>query len=301
MSLYDRSYMKSDYRSRRHPSILKWILLTTIGIFVLQVLVTAWFPRNEFLGGLFENYFYLSPQHIQDRFFWTTITYAFFHAHVLHLLFNMLIVYFFGREVLPFLGNKGFAQLYFGAAFTGGLLWLVINFQAQAVVIGASASAIALLVFFACLYPNRQVTFLLFLIIPVTLKPKYMAFFVVGLDLVGFLFWEMREGGGGLFGERIAHSAHLGGALASWLYFKYVFSSPGFQRHEKPLVETPAWFKKKPKGQQTTGKYSVNLLSRRHLQNEVDRILDKINAKGFHSLTEDEKKVLERAKDLLSK
>lgn len=295
----DRPYMQSDYRPRQQ-SILKWIVLVTIGVFILQNIEWATAPGRLFQDTYIGRLFALSPLHLQAGFLWTIVTYAFLHGGVLHILFNMLIVFLFGRELLPLLGNRRFGQLYFGAAIMGGLFWLLFNFQGQGLVVGASASAIAMLIFFACLYPNREITFLLFLIIPVRLKPKYMAYFVVGMDLFGFLFAELGQGRG-LMGDNVAHSAHLGGALAAWLFFKYVFSRQTYYHDDKPLIETPAWFKRKSKVRKAAGNYSVNLFNRRYLQTEVDRILDKINAEGFHSLTEEEKKVLERAKDLLSK
>lgn len=293
--IYDRSYMQTDYRPRQ-PSLLKWIVLVTIGVFILQAVAGNVFKQPRLL----EAFFALSPVHLQSGYVWTLLTYGFLHGHFLHILFNMLIVFLFGREILPLLGNKRFGQLYLGAILTGGLAWLLLNLNGQIPLIGASAGAIALLIFFACLYPNREVTFLLFLIIPVRIKPKYVAYFVVGMDVFGLVAFELASRPG-FFGEYTAHSAHLGGALAAWFYFKYVFSRSGYAGEEKPLVEAPAWFKKRGKINKAGGTYSVNLFNRRNLQREVDRILDKINAEGFQSLSEEEKKVLERAKDILSK
>lgn len=294
--IYDRPYMQDDFRPRQAP-VLKWILLSTIAIFVLQTIFSLWFRQIPVLSGFFLNFFALSTAHLQQGFLWTLVTYAFLHGSLFHILGNMLLVFFIGRELVPLLGAKRFTQLYFASAFIGALFWLVVDFVTPpGVLVGASASGLALLTLFACIYPNKPITVLIYFVIPVTIKPKYLAYIALAVSLVGLLFFELPQAEG----SRVAHSAHLGGMLTGWLFFQYVFGKPEKVR-SRPTVEAPSWFRKKAGAKKSSGKFAVNITNRQVLKKEVDRILDKINSQGFGSLSEEEKKVLDRARDLLSK
>lgn len=287
--------MQDDSQPRR-GSILKWIIVSTIGVYVLQNVFGLWFKQTPGLSHFFVNFFALSGEALGNGFIWSFVTYAFLHGSLLHILGNMLIVFFIGRALLPLLGPKRFAQLYLAAAAVGGAVWLFFRFfTSSGPLIGASAAALGLLTLFACIYPNKPITLLLYFIIPVTIRPKYLAFIALAISLFGLLFFELP----GAEGAQTAHSAHLGGMLTGWLFFHFVFARPE-GRTSQPSVELPAWFKKKS-GTRSQGKFSVNMANRKVLKEEVDRILDKINSQGFGALSEDEKKVLDRAKDLLSK
>jgi hypothetical protein len=91
--------------------------------------------------------------------------------------------------------------------------------------------------------------------------------------------------------------------FAGILYYRYFHNrSISFfgSGSTQPTVELPAWFKRRKKKEPYIS-YKVNRSKRDELQIEVDRILDKINATGFGSLTIDEKQTLDRAKDILSR
>lgn len=283
--------MRDDYRPKQ-PEVLKWIILSTIGVFVLQVIVAKWFHEPYF----FAHFFALSKGAIGHGFLWTILSYAFLHGSILHILGNMLVVFFMGRELLPVLGAKRFLQLYLIAAAVGGLLWLtLVSLLGRGVpLMGASAAAFALLIVFACIYPNRKVTLLLYFIIPITVKPKYIAYFAVGGSLFALFFFELP----GL--TNTAHSAHLGGILTGWLFYQYLFGRRNKRPKRRGGVELPNWFKKTKKTKDSP-KFTVNIVNRKVLQKEVDRILDKINSEGFGSLSEEEKQVLDRARDILSR
>ncbi len=297
--IYDRPYMQDDYRPRQTP-ILKWIILGTIAVFILQNVFALWFNQNYFLTTFFGRFVALTPDNVSSGKIWTLITYAFLHdpGNLLHILGNMLVIFFIGRIILPVLGPRRFSQLYFGSALAGGILWLAVAALTHGgMVIGASGAAMGILIFFACLYPDRHITLLLFFVIPVTLKPKYIAFALLAFDLFGFLFSELP--GTGL--THTAHSAHLGGMLAGFLFFRLAYAKPAPRRATGGTsVELPAWFKKKNR-QTEPKRFTINITNRQNLKKEVDRILDKINSEGFGSLSEEEKNVLDRAKDLLSR
>ena len=137
-----------------------------------------------------------------------------------------------------------------------------------------------------------------FFIVPVTIKPKYLAYAAVAVDLVGFLAYEVN---GSLSPFGYAHSAHLGGMAAGWLYFRFVHGSSWRLPSRRGAVELPKWMKHAQKSGTPAPPYKVNVGNRENLRAEVDRILDKINSKGFGALTAEEKRLLDEARDLLSR
>lgn len=286
--------MRDDYRPPQ-TSVVVWLIAAIVAGFLLQTIFLRWFG----VGRAFVDWFALSIDGIRAGKVWTLLTYAFLHSpsNLLHVIANLLGLYFLGRELLPVMGSKRFLWFYGAAAAAGGLLWTAANWTSGGIVWGASAAVYGLLTVFACFYPNRQVTFLLFFILPVTVKPKYIAFTLLGLDLCGFLFYEVM-GAASPFG--FAHSAHLGGLLAGWIYFRYVHSG-NWSFGRRASFELPRWARKRAATPAAEPKYQVNITDRNDLRAEVDRILDKINSHGFGSLSEEEKRVLDSAKDLLSR
>jgi len=208
----------------------------------------------------------------------------------------MLGLFFIGRIVEPILGPQRFLQFYLGSAFLAGLAYLAFHFNGFNPVVGASGSIFALLAFFCLLRPEQPITLLLFFVLPVTMKPKWIFWGSLAISTFGLLAYELP---GRSF---MAHSAHLGGMLAGILYFRFFYASgTSFARPaSKPSIELPEWFKNRKPSRRDIS-YQVNRSSRAELQKEVDRILDKINATGFGSLSEEEKSTLDRAKDILSK
>jgi membrane associated rhomboid family serine protease len=292
--LSDRSYMRDNY-PRERPSVLTWLISAIVAGFILQLVFERWFN----LSGSVEYYFGLSASGLRAGHVWTLLTYSFLHdaGNLLHIVGNLLGIYFIGRILQPMLGAARFLGLYAAAVIVGGLAWAAVNWHTGGIVIGASAGVAGLFIVFACFYPNQPVTFLLFFVLPVTLKPKYIAIAAVLIDLAGCFFYEIM-GAVSPFG--FAHSAHLGGMAAGWIYYRYVHEANWRFPSRRPDIELPRWMSKGAKAA-VPAAYQVNLGNRGDLRAEVDRILDKINSEGFGSLTPDEKRLLDEAKDLLSR
>ncbi|MSU69839.1 MAG: rhomboid family intramembrane serine protease [Opitutaceae bacterium] len=292
--LFDRSYMRDSY-PRPTTSVLVWLICAITAMFLLENVFLRWFGA----GDLLVRFLALSVPALQAGRVWTLVTYSFLHStsNLLHIVANLLALYFLGRELLPLLGSRRFMGLYGAAVVIGGLAWAASNWQQDSTVIGASAGIAALLVVFACFYPNQQMTFLLFFILPVTMKPKYVAIGALAIDLGGFLFYEVM-GAVSPFG--FAHSAHLGGMAVGWLYFRYVHGREWSLLSRRTDIELPRWMRKGAKSSAAAPAYRVDLSNRNDLRAEVDRILDKINSQGFGALTAEEKRVLDDAKHLLS-
>lgn len=292
--LSDRSYMRDNY-SRERTSVLAWLISATVAGFVLQLV----FERPLEMPGILEHYFGLSAAGLRAGRVWTLASYGLLHStgNLLHIVGNLLGLYFLGRVLQPMLGASRFLALYAAAVIVGGAVWAAVNWHVGGSVLGASAGVTGLFIVFACFYPNQPVTFLLFFVLPVTLKPKYIALAAVLIDSTGCLFYEVM-GAVSPFG--FAHSAHLGGMAAGWIYYRYVHEANWHLPTRRADIELPRWMKK-PKKPAAPAAYQVNLGSRDDLRVEVDRILDKINSQGFGALSADEKRILDEAKDLLSR
>ncbi|MBS0664634.1 MAG: rhomboid family intramembrane serine protease [Verrucomicrobia bacterium] len=292
--LADRPYMRETY-SQEKSSVLAWLISATVAGFVLQNVATRVFSG----AGSIEHFFGLSIGGLKSLRLWTLLTYSLLHdtGNILHIIGNLLGLYFVGRTLLPMLGAKRFLGLYAGAVMLGGVVWAAANWHLGGTLVGASAGVFGLFIVYACFFPNQPITILLFFIIPVTLKPKYVAIAAVLTDLIGCLCYEVL-GAPSPFG--LAHSAHLGGMAAGWFYYRYIHEARWRLPGRKVEIELPRWAQKSGKAS-SAANFQVNVGPKSALRAEVDRILDKINSQGFGALTPEEKRVLDEAKDLLSR
>jgi membrane associated rhomboid family serine protease len=258
-------------------SVTNLLICINVTVFFVQLLC------DVFRLPAFVDLFALSGSQAMRGFVWQPLTYMFLHADVWHILFNMLMLWFFGREVEYFIGPKYFTRLYFFGGLAGAALWLAFNFSTGAYVIGASGAVLACVIAFATLFPDREITLLLFFVLPVTMRAKYLA---IGTVLISVAL--LLSGGGG----NVAHLAHLGGAALGYIYIKHL----GYGATPRWLL----WFqsvseKLKPHRRPTPEQLS----DEEYMQKVVDPILDKIAREGIHSLTRRERKILEAAKDHL--
>ncbi|WP_309400121.1 rhomboid family intramembrane serine protease [Cerasicoccus maritimus] len=290
----------------RHVDYFWWVLWVFIGAFLLQNILGVWFRAAPFLY----NWVALSVDNVSHGKVWTIFTYSLMHGGLQHFFINGILFFVIGRWLSKELEPKRFLHLILGSIFLGGVTWLGIHaligpqqLYGQPV-IGFSAAIAGLLVTACLIWPHGQISLLLFFILPVSFNPRTLLWVVVGIDAIGFLFIELAY----LLGYQpimqaagIAFSAHLGGALAGYIFYRVLQRpAPLFESVAKKVsVEPPKWTKKRT--QASTGKFKVNLTNRKDLRKEVDRILDKINREGFQSLNDEEKKVLDDAGDLLKK
>jgi membrane associated rhomboid family serine protease len=114
------------------------------------------------------------------------------HGGIWHLLLNCFAIYMFGRAVEEALGRRGFLILYFASGVVGGLFQvlaaLLVPSQFSGAVVGASAGAFGLTAAFAVLYPNRPLMLLLFFVLPVTMRAKYLLLISGLLAVFGLVF-----------------------------------------------------------------------------------------------------------------
>jgi hypothetical protein len=162
--------------------------------------------RFFFDGSLFP-YLALSREGLAEGGWWQLITHAFLHGNLFHLAVNMVALWFTGPLLEQLLGPIRYLFLYLGGAVLGGLLQTLAT-PGSIDLVGASGSVSALLVGFGTLFPNLQITALIFFVIPVNMKASTLGWLVIGGSL---LFW--------LIGieRQIGHLAHLGGGIAGFV------------------------------------------------------------------------------------
>jgi membrane associated rhomboid family serine protease len=293
--LSDRFYMRDSY-GRTTTSTLTWMLCALTAGFLIQTVFERAFESphfNELAGFTFFG--------IKSAWLWIFATYPLLHSNVLHWLGSLATIYFIGRELLPLMGERRLAWFSVFSAVCGALVWLLVHFNRGGALIGATPITCGLLMLFACLFPNRRLPFLFFFF-PVTIKPKHLAWALAGISTVGLAVSEIP---GDRFGLNITHSAHLGGMLAAWLYYRFVHVREWRTPDGRADIELPHWLSKTAKtaAAKPPAKYTVDVAStsRESLKAEVDRILDKINSEGLAALTAEEKRLLDNARDQISR
>ena len=268
-------YENEPYRAQegsfqgKWTSIVKIILIINIAVFIIDHLV----GRTE-LGDDFRYYLGLNCNLIRTPYFpllaLQLITYQFLHSGLWHILINMLILWFFGRELESFLGNRRFLTLYLLSGVSGGILQIFISvlFGSETLpfVVGASGAVFGLLVYYAFMWPNRQV-FMFPIMVPI--RAKTLAPIFVGISVLYGLFPAP--------GDMTSHLCHLGGAIFGFFYFRY-------ETRLKQVIHQV-----KAQRQDKTDQKAVNQ------EKEIDRLLGKIHNHGINSLTDAERKFLNRA------
>lgn len=296
--LSDRPYLRSNY-PRERTSVLTWLICSVIAGFMLQSAAGAAWAGG---GVAFDELFSLSIRGLRDGRLWILVTHSFLHdpRYIFHGLGSVVMLYFLGRELLPVLGTRRFLGLYFGATIAGALAWTLVHWRLGGAHLGAMAAANAMLVVFACFYPNRPMNFLLLFIMPVSVKPKHLAVAALGFALFGLFFFELR-GAPQPFGRFvISSSAHLGGLMAGWVYFRFVHEARWRRPVRAAAVEPDLAELANLEGPEA-GEPGATVDSPQELRAKVDRILDKINSHGLGSLTPAEKRLLDEARASLSR
>lgn len=292
----DRFYMRGDY-PRPRTTTLVWLVAVMVSCFVLQlVLLSPWLGASAGLPDQLR----LTVRSVQQWHLWTLFTHGILHStgNPLHIVFSLLALILIGRELEPQLGARQFLQLFVAALLAGAICWLALHWRQGGAHFGPSAGIFGLLVVLARLHENQRMSFMPFFVFSVTLRPLSFVYGLAAIDAILLMFLEL-PGATDLHGY--APSAHLGGMLTGWLYFRYFHARNGWDRAAGPAL--PAWlrFIRKPAPAALPPASAHPPRTDADLRAAVDRVLDKINSQGFGSLTDEEKHTLDEAKDLLSK
>jgi membrane associated rhomboid family serine protease len=276
-------------------SILTKLIYVNLGVFVMVKLVQVMFFL--FTAGDVGTYLIIDwlavPAMLPDLLSrpWTIFTYMFLHEGFLHILFNILWLYWFGRIFLEFLDGKKLFGIYILGGLAGAALYILsFNlFPAFAQILpvsralGASAAVLAIVISISVYVPNYTITLLF--IGPVRLK--YIAVFMVVLDIISIA--GANPGG---------HIAHLGGALFGWFYIRQYRRGidltkgiTGATGIISSLFRPKSKLKVEYKKSATDFDYNKQKAERQQI---IDGILDKISKSGYDSLTKEEKEILFR-------
>ena len=289
----------------RRGNVYIQLIFINVGVFVITTLIGILLQLfNRSAAGIFE---LLALPASFTRFAWqpwSIFTYMFMHAGFLHILFNMLWLYWFGALFLYFFSGKHLRGLYIVGGICGGLLYMISYnvfpyfrpMTAYSTMVGASASVLAIVVATAYREPNYPVRLLFF----GNVRLKYLALIVVLTDL---LFITSSNAGG--------HIAHLGGALAGlWFAASLNKGKDITSWVNKALDAIAALFsaktwKRKPKMKvhygNNTRQNDYDYNARKKAQSdEIDRILDKLKKSGYESSDNRRKKELVRRKQKIA-
>jgi membrane associated rhomboid family serine protease len=267
-------------------NVIVFIVLSTLYVF------SKWFGFEDVFVEVHKNFMISSSfsEFIQRP--WTLITYFFNHdlGQIMHILFNMMALYWFGKLFVEYLGTDKLIALYLLGGIAGGVLYLCMYnlipnppvFLSQlSGMVGASGAIYAIMVGAATLLPDY--TFFLLFLGPVRIK--YIAAFFIFLSFVG-----------SVSGNAGGNIAHLGGALMGFVYIKQLQAGVNwggwitstlyfFKNLFKPRPKVKVSYRKETRSKSgaTTSKAS---------QEEIDAILDKISDQGYEKLTKEEKEKL---------
>lgn len=223
---------------------------------------------------------------------WSLITYMFLQESFMHILMNMLILYFGGQIFTQFLNQKKLLGVYILGGLAGGLLYIITfnifpvfaSVLPGSIALGASASVMAVLVAAATYVPN----FVVRLVFLGNVKLKYIALVYVILDII-----SIRQGNAG------GHIAHIGGALLGFFFAKQLQSGKDITvfvnqllTYVKAIFSTKRKMKvvyKNPGKTKTNAEFNAQ---KKANQQKIDGILDKISKSGYDSLTGEEKAIL---------
>ncbi len=283
--------LKNAFR-RPKNGLMKIILINLIVFLVLLVInVISKLSQADHIYEVIVNQLSL-PAFIGNFIYkpWTLVTYFFTHEGFLHILFNMLFLYWFGSIIMEFLGSEKLVNLYVLGGLCGGVFYMliynVLPFFSEVVygstMLGASAGVFAVVVGAATFSPDY--TFSLLLLGPV--KIKYIAIFYVVLSFA-------QAAGSNAGGEL----AHLAGAAVGFIFIKQLKKGNDLG---KPVTRFFTFFKglfvKQPRIKVTYYKNGNRKSAARKAfksrQEEIDAILDKISESGYDSLSKEEKQKL---------
>ncbi|HUT32925.1 MAG TPA: rhomboid family intramembrane serine protease [Planctomycetota bacterium] len=246
----------------RFSPAVKWLIVGNVAVFLVQV----YFEYSR--GVSLASYLGVVPGAVVERLHvWQIFTYMFLHStagnHIFHIILNMLFLYWFGTELDRLLGRWRFLMLYVAGGVAGGIAYAGTQYLTKATnpAIGASAAVMAVLVVYACHFPNRTVY--LFYYVPMAVKWFVVA--AIGMDLAYSVT---------AYADGVAHTAHLGGALYGFLHWRL---GPRLARYFEQVGDRHR---------------ERDARARATDERRLDDLLGKITREGFDSLSRRERDFL---------
>lgn len=295
MGIHDRHYNQDDgcsptFGRSGGKSIVTILLIVNVVVFMVDYILTSGARVPRWMSPYFMGRFTIDEAVFGFQI-WRVLTYQFLHGGFMHIIFNMIGLYFFGPMLEQWWGSRRFLAFYLLCGLGGVVPYTVLGLLLPSVfapgasseavrglgLIGASGAIYGILIGCAVLFPRQEVR-LLFPPIPMKMRTLAMVFLVIAV--LSVLAGTPNAGG---------ELAHLGGALFGFLLIK----KPGtlnFADRFSPQAIQDGY---------TKGRYERKLKEQQSHQAEVDRILAKVSEHGIQSLSKKEKKILQQDTDRL--
>ncbi len=290
MGIYDEII-----QSFKKGTVLTKLIYVNIAVFVVIKFVQVLFFLSGYPGD--ETEFIVDwlaiPANIPSLLTkpWTIITYMFLHVGFIHILFNILWLYWFGRIFLQYLSERKMLGVYILGGLAGALFYIAsfnlfpafedVVLMSRA--LGASAAVLAIVISISVYVPEYTI-YLLFL---GPVRIKYIAVVIVILDILNI---ASHNAGG--------HIAHLGGAFFGYMFISQYRKGKDLTKGVLWAVDNLATFLKPRKKIRVTYRnetpktdYEYNK-QKAEKQKVIDNILEKISKSGYESLTKEEKEIL---------
>ncbi len=283
---------------RFFPPVIKNLIIINVIVFLIEMLgQQISIGHRFFLYDVIVKYFALIP--FGYGFYpWQLITYQFMHGGFWHIFWNMFFLWMFGIEIENLWGSKKFLTFYLMCGIAAGIAQLIfppLLSEPLGYTIGASGAIFGVLIAFGMLFPNQYI-YIWFL---VPIKAKYV---IAAFVLLEFFSIDSP-------GSDVAHLAHLGGALAGFIYILIdknsnvslggIFKRDPYKSKSGNIFESfkknaTGMFKKKDTNVEEARFYEIkdDKIEHEVTQAEIDAILDKISRSGYQNLTDKEKKIL---------
>jgi membrane associated rhomboid family serine protease len=309
MGIYDRDYYRREGPSfletfARQGQVCKGLIVANVIAYILQFLTRQQVAMDGFALPVwtepFTDFFLLDPDKVWSGEVWRLLTHAFLHstASPLHILFNMLFLWWFGQDLEERLGHKEFLAFYLVAAVAGGVAYVLgarldpIHLGGRA--LGASGAVTAVMVVFAFYQPHYVV--LLFFVLPIPVW--VLVAFQVGKDVLAFL---------GRAPNGVGIMAHLGGAAFGALYYTFHWRIlnlwPNFRfrqrQRARPRLRVYREEAETPHPVPVAAAPASDVDEQ--LEAKLDAVLAKVARSGQASLSEGEKQILLRASEVYKK
>ena len=281
------NWLTNLYHKFLSRSIVERIILLNVSIFVLTYLFNTFSFLFQIDGNFIVNWFSLQPDFgLLLMRPWTIVSYGFLHLGFFHILFNMLVLYYFGNLFIDFFNAKQFLLYLILGIISGGFIYMLsYNYlpglkTQESLLVGASAGVMAIVIGIASHIPHYSLHFRFI----GNIKLLYIAIGLVVLDVV-----QIPTGNAG------GHLAHLGGSLLGFVMTNYLHQGNSLikwmigattKKEKRPLktvyksTRKTTYHKKETKSEE---------------QARIDAILDKISKSGYDTLTKEEKDYLFKA------
>ena len=280
MGIYDRDYYRQEQPGSRWTaprSAVAVLIAINVAVFVAEL----FFSQEGLAGRLSAHPATLT----HPQYWWQLLTYGFVHDTDAppHIIFNMLALWFLGRDVEAWYGTREFVRIYLVLLVFGSLVWCTVNYFDRNVdpegvtLLGASGAVTGVVVLYALCFPRRTLLFMFVLPMPAWA----VGILVVVADILGATGWVHNAG-------PIAYSVHLAGAALAFVYHHQQWN---FGR----LLGSVRW----PWRGVRVGRPRLRIHAPEDVESvpeeEVDRILEKIHREGESHLTRKERRILEDA------